>query len=44
MKAVPELVERAVNEVMTITVNRIPEAPDLEKIYVYAYDGKPVDF
>ncbi|MGD0855222.1 MAG: iron-containing alcohol dehydrogenase [Dehalococcoidia bacterium] len=44
MKAVTELVERAVNEVMTITVNRIPEAPDLEKIYVYAYDGKPVDF
>ncbi len=44
MKAMPDLVDRAVNEAMTIAVTRVPESEDLEKMFVCAYDGKPVDF
>jgi alcohol dehydrogenase class IV len=44
MKAMPELVDRAVNEAMSIAVTRVPESEDLEKMFVCAYDGKPVDF
>jgi hypothetical protein len=29
---------------MTSTVTRVPESEDLEKLFTYAYDGKPVDF
>ncbi|MFA5065042.1 MAG: iron-containing alcohol dehydrogenase [Dehalococcoidia bacterium] len=44
MKALPDLVDRAVNEAMTIAVTRVPESEDLEKMFICAYDGKPVDF
>jgi alcohol dehydrogenase class IV len=44
MKAMPELVDRAVNEAMSIAVTRVPESEDLEKMFVCAYDGKSVDF
>jgi len=42
--AIPDLVDRAINEVMTMTVTRIPGEEDLEKIFKYAYEGKKVDF
>jgi alcohol dehydrogenase class IV len=41
---IPDLVDRAINEVMTITVTRVPDTQDLEKIFLYAYDGKSIDF
>jgi hypothetical protein len=44
MKAMPELVDRAVNEAMSIAVTRVPESEDLQKMFVCAYDGKSVDF
>jgi len=44
MKAMPDLVDRAVNEAMPIAVTRVPESEDLEKMLGCAYDGKPVDF
>jgi alcohol dehydrogenase class IV len=39
-----DLVDRAINEVMTITVTRVPDTQDLEKIFLYAYEGKNIDF
>lgn len=44
MNAMPGLVERAVNEAMTIAVTRVPEADDLQKIFTCAYDGTSCDF
>ena len=44
MRQMPGLVDRAVNEAMTITVTRVPDDADLEKIFTCAYDGKPCDF
>jgi alcohol dehydrogenase class IV len=44
VKAMSDLVDRAVNEAMTIAVTRVPESEDLEKMFICAYDGKPVDF
>lgn len=44
LKAMPELVDRAVNEAMTIAVTRIADNADLEKMFICAYEGKPVDF
>jgi alcohol dehydrogenase class IV len=43
-KEIPALVDRAINEVMTITVTRVPGEEDLTKIFEYAYAGKPIDF
>jgi len=43
-KAIPDLIDRAINEVMTMTVTRIPGEDDLGKIFRYAYDGKTIDF
>ena len=43
-QSIPALIERAVNEVMTMTVSRVPGEDDLERIYRYAYDGKGIDF
>lgn len=43
-QALPALVERAENEATTITVARIPESADLERMFRYAYEGKTVDF
>ncbi|MFH2131102.1 MAG: iron-containing alcohol dehydrogenase [bacterium] len=42
--AIPGLVERALNEVMTITVTRIPGEEDLEKLFRYAFQQKTIDF
>jgi alcohol dehydrogenase class IV len=42
--ALPGLIDRAINEVMTITVTRVPGEEDLDRIFRYAYEGKPVDF
>jgi alcohol dehydrogenase class IV len=38
------LVDRAVNDAMTLGATRVPETEDMEKIFSYAYEGKPVDF
>jgi alcohol dehydrogenase class IV len=43
-KEIPALIERALNEVMTMTVTRIPGEEDLGKIFNYAYAGKSIDF
>jgi alcohol dehydrogenase class IV len=43
-ESIPGLIERALNEVMTMTVTRIPGEEDLDKIFNYAYEGKPIDF
>ena len=43
-KKSPALVDRAINEVMTITVTRVPGEEDLTKIFQYAYEGKSIDF
>ncbi len=43
-KEIPALIERALNEVMTMTVTRVPGAEDLGKIFNYAYAGKSIDF
>jgi alcohol dehydrogenase class IV len=42
--ALPGLIDRAINEVMTITVTRVPGEEDLGKIFRYAYEGKSIDF
>jgi alcohol dehydrogenase class IV len=43
-QSMPGLIERALNEVMTMTVTRVPGEEDLGKIFRYAYDGKGIDF
>jgi len=43
-ESIPGLIDRALNEVMTITVTRVPGEEDLGKIFNYAYEGKPIDF
>jgi hypothetical protein len=43
-ESMPGLIDRALNEVMTITVTRVPGEEDLEKIFRYAYEGKQIDF
>ncbi len=43
-ESVPGLIDRALNEVMTMTVTRVPGEEDLGKIFRYAYDGKSIDF
>lgn len=43
-ESIPPLIERALNEVMTITVTRIPGEEDLGKIFKYAYEGNSIDF
>jgi alcohol dehydrogenase class IV len=43
-KEIPRLIERALNEVMTMTVTRIPGGEDLGRIFKYAYAGKSIDF
>lgn len=43
-QALPALVERAESELTTITVARIPDSVDLERMFRYAYEGKTVDF
>ncbi|MGA2526015.1 MAG: iron-containing alcohol dehydrogenase [Smithellaceae bacterium] len=43
-KEIPSLIDRALNEVMTMTAPRVPGAEDLGKIFNYAYAGKSIDF
>jgi alcohol dehydrogenase class IV len=43
-KEIPALIERALNEVMTMTVTRVPGTEDLDKIFRYVYEGKSIDF
>jgi alcohol dehydrogenase class IV len=43
-KELPGLVDRALNEVMTMTAPRVPGTEDLEKLFRYAYEGKSIDF
>jgi alcohol dehydrogenase class IV len=43
-ESIPGLIDRALNEVMTITVTRVPGEEDLGKIFKYAYEGKSIDF
>ncbi|MGA2517540.1 MAG: iron-containing alcohol dehydrogenase [Thermodesulfobacteriota bacterium] len=43
-ESIPGLIDRALNEVMTITVTRVPGEEDLGKIFKYAYEGKRIDF
>lgn len=43
-KEIPALIERALNEVMTMTVSRVPGGEDLGRIFNYAYAGKSIDF
>lgn len=43
-KEMEGLVNRALNEVMTMTAPRVPGTEDLEKLFRYAYDGKSIDF
>jgi alcohol dehydrogenase class IV len=43
-ESIPGLIDRALNEVMTITVTRVPGEEDLGKIFKYAYDGRSIDF
>jgi len=43
-ESIPGLIDRALNEAMTMTISRVPEGEDLEKIFKYAYEGKSIDF
>jgi alcohol dehydrogenase class IV len=43
-ESIPGLIDRALNEVMTMTVTRVPGEEDLGKIFHYAYEGKSIDF
>ena len=43
-ESIPGLIDRALNEVMTMTVTRVPGTEDLGKIFRYTYDGKTIDF
>jgi alcohol dehydrogenase class IV len=43
-ESIPGLIDRALNEAMTMTVARIPEGEDLGKIFSYAYEGNSIDF
>ena len=43
-QSLPALVERAENEVTTVTVARVPDGADLERLFRCACQGKTVDF
>jgi alcohol dehydrogenase class IV len=43
-ESIPGLIDRALNEVMTMTVTRVPGEEDLGKIFRYTYEGKNIDF
>jgi alcohol dehydrogenase class IV len=43
-ESIAGLIDRALNEVMTMTVTRVPGEEDLGKIFRYAYEGKSIDF
>ena len=43
-KVLPQMVERALGEASTPAALRIPDEKDMEKMFLYAYDGKSIDF
>jgi alcohol dehydrogenase class IV len=43
-ESIPGLIDRALNEVMTMTVTRVPGEDDLGNIFRCAYEGKSIDF
>ncbi len=43
-KFLPQMVERALGEASTPAALRIPDEKDMEKMFLYAYDGKSIDF
>jgi len=43
-KFLPQMVERALGEASTPAALRIPDEKDMEKLFLYAYDGKSIDF
>ena len=42
--AMEQLVDYAQNDTQIITAPRIPERQDLERLFWYVYEGKPIDF
>ena len=44
MAHVEDLVDRAFNDASMMTAARSPSYEELQRIYGYAYDGKPIDF
>jgi alcohol dehydrogenase class IV len=43
-KFLPQMVERAMGEASVPAALRIPVETDMEKMFLYAYDGKSIDF
>ncbi|MCX6006567.1 MAG: iron-containing alcohol dehydrogenase [Chloroflexi bacterium] len=43
-KVLPQMVERAMGEASLPAALRIPDEKDMEKMFLYAYDGKSIDF
>jgi len=43
-RALPTLLDHAENDTSITANSRVPERGELEKIFWYAYDGKPIDF
>jgi alcohol dehydrogenase class IV len=44
MAQVEDLLERAFNDASMMTAARSPSYEELQQIYEYAYNGKPIDF
>jgi alcohol dehydrogenase class IV len=43
-RALPTLLDHAENDTSITANSRVPERGELEKLFWYAYDGKPIDF
>ncbi len=43
-RAMPTLLDHAENDTSITANSRVPERAELEKIFWYAYEGKPIDF
>jgi alcohol dehydrogenase class IV len=43
-RALPTLLDHAENDTSITANSRVPERAELEKVFWYAYDGKPIDF
>ncbi|MEW5987285.1 MAG: iron-containing alcohol dehydrogenase [Chloroflexota bacterium] len=43
-EALPELVVRAAEDPQMLTTVRVPDDSELERLFQYAYDGRPIDF
>ena len=42
--ALPELVAKAEMDTQIVTSPRIPDTPELRRLFEYAYEGKSIDF